>query len=153
MTPLPSPASTPTPTSTILMTAARVLMPLLLLFAVFLLLRGHNQPGGGFVGGLVVAASLVLYAIAAGVSAARRALLVSPSTLLGVGLLVALASGMPAVIAAKPFMTALWTDVGVGSTELAVGTPLVFDIGVFLAVIGVVLTIVFTLAETVLAEE
>lgn len=153
MTPAPSPVSTPTPTSTILMTAARVLMPLLLLFAVFLLLRGHNQPGGGFVGGLVVAASFVLYAIAAGVPAARRALLVSPSTLLGVGLLVALASAMPAVIAGKPFMTALWTDIVVGSTELAVGTPLVFDIGVFLAVIGVVLTIVFTLAETVLAEE
>ena len=53
-------------------------MPLLLLFAVFLLLRGHNQPGGGFVGGLVVAASFVLYSIAFGVDAARRALLVRP---------------------------------------------------------------------------
>ena len=53
-------------TSTILQTATRVLMPLLLLFAVFLLLRGHNQPGGGFVGGLVVASSFVLYSIAFG---------------------------------------------------------------------------------------
>ena len=57
-------------TSSILQTATRLLMPLLLLFAVFLLLRGHNQPGGGFVGGLVVASSFVLYSIAFGVDAA-----------------------------------------------------------------------------------
>ena len=140
-------------TSSILQTAARLLMPLLLLFAVFLLLRGHNQPGGGFVGGLVVAASFVLYSIAFGVDAARRALLVRPSTLLGVGLLVALVSGLPAVVAGHAFMTALWTTVIAGTMVIAIGTPLVFDVGVFLAVIGVVLTIVFTLADAVLAEE
>ena len=140
-------------TSSILQTAVRLLMPLLLLFAVFLLLRGHNQPGGGFVGGLVVAASFVLYSIAFGVDAARRALLVRPSTLLGVGLLVALVSGLPAVVAGHAFMTALWTTVAAGSMVIALGTPLVFDVGVFLAVIGVVLTIVFTLAEAVLVEE
>jgi multicomponent Na+:H+ antiporter subunit B len=140
-------------TSSILQTAARFLMPLLLLFAVFLLLRGHNQPGGGFVGGLVVAASFFLYSIAFGVDAARRALLVRPSTLLGVGLLVALLSGVPAVFVGQPFMTAIWATVAAGSTALAVGTPLVFDVGVFLAVVGVVLTIVFTLAESVLTEE
>ena len=139
-------------TSSILQTAVRLLMPLLLLFAVFLLLRGHNQPGGGFVGGLVVAASFVLYSIAFGVDAARRALLVRPSTLLGIGLLVALISGLPALVAGRAFMTALWTTVGEGSMAIAVGTPLVFDVGVFLAVIGVVSTIVFTLAEAVLPE-
>jgi multisubunit Na+/H+ antiporter MnhB subunit len=140
-------------TSSILQTATRLLMPLLLLFAVFLLLRGHNQPGGGFIGGLVVAASFVLYAIAFGVDAARRAVLVQPSTLLGIGLLVALVSGLPGVLIGRPFMTAVWTTVGAGRAQLDVGTPLIFDIGVFLAVIGVVLTIVFTLAEAVLTEE
>ena len=140
-------------TSSILQTATRVLMPLLLLFAVFLLLRGHNQPGGGFVGGLVVASSFVLYSIAFGVDAGRRALLVNPATLLGVGPLVALTSGLPAVITGQPFMTALWTEVPLGGTAVALGTPLVFDVGVFLAVIGVVLTIVFTLAEVSLSED
>ena len=139
-------------TSSILQTAVRVLMPLLLLFAVFLLMRGHNQPGGGFVGGLVVAASFILYSIAFGVDAARRALLVGPSTLLGVGLLVAFVSGLPGLVIGQAFMTAIWTTVTTGSTALHVGTPLVFDIGVFLAVIGVVLTIVFTLTEAVLTE-
>jgi len=140
-------------TSLILRTATRFLMPLLLLFAVFLLLRGHNEPGGGFVGGLVVAAAFVLYTIAFGVAAGRRALLVTPSALLSAGLLVALGSGLSAVLAGRPFLTALWTTVGRGAGAFAIGTPLVFDVGVFLAVIGVVLTIVFTLADVVLAEE
>ena len=140
-------------TSPILQTATRFLMPLLLLFAVFLLLRGHNEPGGGFVGGLVVASAFVLYTIAYGVSASRRALLLDPSTLLGVGLLVAAGSGMPAVLFGLPFMTAAWVMAGEGPLAFAVGTPLVFDLGVFLAVIGVVLTIVFTLADVARAED
>ena len=140
-------------TSPILHTAARVLMPLLLLFAVFLLLRGHNQPGGGFVGGLVVAASFVLYSIAFGVDAARRALLVRPSTLLGVGLLVALVSGLPGRRRWPAVHDGGVDERAAGSTGARVGTPLLFDIGVFLAVIGVVLTIVFTLAEASLTED
>jgi multicomponent Na+:H+ antiporter subunit B len=139
--------------SSILQTATRFLMPLLLLFALFLLLRGHNDPGGGFVGGLVVAASFVLYAMAFGVDTARRALLVDPSALLSGGLLIALVSGVPAVLLGRPFMTALWTRVGFGSAVFDLGTPLVFDVGVFLAVVGVVLTIVFTLADVTLSEE
>ena len=140
-------------TSLILQTATRVLMPLLLLFAAFLLWRGHNQPGGGFVGGLVVASSFVLYSIAFGVDAARRALLVTPSKLLGVGLLVALASTLPSVVAGQPFMTAQWVELGLAGNVVAVGTPLVFDVGVFLAVIGVVSTIVFTLADETLGGD
>jgi len=140
-------------TSIILQTATRVLMPLLLLFAVFLLLRGHNQPGGGFVSGLVVASSFVLYSIAFGVEASRRALLVRPATLLGAGLLVALTSGLAAVITGRPFMTARWTELRLGPATVAIGTPLVFDVGVFLAVVGVVLTIVFTLADVSLSED
>jgi multicomponent Na+:H+ antiporter subunit B len=140
-------------TSSILQTATRVLMPLLLLFAAFLLFRGHNQPGGGFVAGLVVASSFVLYAMAFGVAAARRALLVRPPMLLGVGPLVALVSGLPGLVGGRPFMTPVWVTLPIGSTGVDIGTPLIFDIGVFLAVIGVVLTIVFTLSEVVLTED
>jgi len=140
-------------TSTILRTATRFLMPLLLLFALFLLLRGHNEPGGGFVGGLVVSAAFILYAIAYGGNAGRRALLVDPFRLLGIGLLVALGSGIPALVRGRPFLTAMWTTVGIDGFVVAVGTPLIFDVGVFLVVIGVVLTIVFTLADVVLTED
>ena len=140
-------------TSLILRTATRILMPLLLLFALFLLLRGHNAPGGGFVGGLVVAAAFVLYAIASGFSASRRALLVDPSTLLNMGLLIALTSGMIGIFMGQPFMTATWTSLGPEPAGVVIGTPLLFDVGVFLAVIGVVLTIVFTLGDVVLSED
>ena len=84
-------------TSLILRTATRVLMPLLVLFALFMLLRGHNEPGGGFVAGLVVAAAFALHGFTFGVAAARRALIVDPETLLGIGLLVALLTGVAAL--------------------------------------------------------
>jgi multicomponent Na+:H+ antiporter subunit B len=128
--------------SLIFRTAARVLMPLLLLFGLFLLMRGHNAPGGGFAGGLVVAAAYALYTFAAGVKAARHALLADPPQLIGAGLLLALASGLFPVALGSPFLTSMWLNPGAG-----LGTPLVFDIGVFLVVIGVVLTIIFTLSE------
>jgi multicomponent Na+:H+ antiporter subunit A len=129
-------------TSSIFRTAVRLLMPLLLLFAVFLLLRGHNEPGGGVVGGLVAAAAFALYGIAFGAPSARRALLVRPLTLLGVGLLLALTSGLPAVIRGEPFLTAQWS-----TGPIVVGTPAVFDAGVFLVVAGVALMMIFNLEE------
>jgi multicomponent Na+:H+ antiporter subunit B len=129
-------------TSLILHTATRMLMPLLLLFGLFLLLRGHNAPGGGFVGGLVVAAAYALYSFAFGVAAARRALLAAPSRLIGAGLLLALGSGLLPLVLGRAFLTALWLD-----PDSGIGTPLLFDLGVFLVVIGVVLTMTFTLAE------
>jgi multicomponent Na+:H+ antiporter subunit A len=128
--------------SPIFRTAARLLMPLLLLFAIFLLLRGHNHPGGGFVGGLVVAAAFAMYGLAYGTAAARRALLVTPTALLGGGLLIALVSGLPAALRGQPFLTAQWA---LGAVPA--GTPLVFDVGVFLVVAGVVLMMIFSLAE------
>ncbi len=141
--PAPPPAPGQPVPSPIFRTAARLLMPLLLLFSVFLLLRGHNQPGGGFVGGLVAAAAFALYGLAYGIERARRALLVTPLTLLGVGLSIALASGLPAVMRGQPFLTAQWT---LGT--IAAGTPMVFDVGVFLVVAGVVLMMMFNLAES-----
>jgi multisubunit Na+/H+ antiporter MnhB subunit len=130
----------------------RLLVPLLLLYSAFLLWRGHNEPGGGFVGGLIAAAAFVLYSMTAGTDAARTALRINPSSLLTGGLAIALLSGIPALLMGRPFMTAGWTTLGIGPVELKLGTPLLFDVGVFLAVIGVVLTIVFDLAETRIAD-
>lgn len=133
--------------SAIFRTAARVLMPLLLVFAAFLFFRGHNAPGGGFVAGLIIAISFVLLMLADGVAAARKAVLVSPWTLLGAGLLVALASGLIPLLLGKPFLAACWVHLGPPEWDLLVGTPLLFDTGVALVVIGVVLTMSFGLAE------
>lgn len=138
--------------SLILRTAARAMLPLLLLFSVFLFLRGHNQPGGGFVAGLMAAAAWALYAIAYGPSIARRALQVDPRVFIGVGLLAALASGVIGMLLGKPFLTGVWgyLDIPIlGKMEM--GTPVLFDLGVYLAVVGVTLTTIFAMAEV--AEE
>lgn len=126
-------------TSVILSTATRFLQPLLLLFSLFLLFAGHNEPGGGFAGGLVAAAAYVLHALAYGVGPARRSLRVDPRALAAAGLLVAGASGLSALAAGAPFLTGLWSN--------GWGTPVLFDLGVYLVVLGGVLLMVFPLME------
>ena len=134
--------------SVILRTATRGLMPALVLFSMVLLLGGHNAPGGGFVGGLVAASAFALHAIAFGISSARAILRVEPRTLLASGLLISLASGLVPLARGQAFMTGTWTDVRIpGLGPIAIGTPVVFDLGVYLLVIGVTLMILFPLAE------
>lgn len=133
--------------SLILTTATRYLLPLMLLFSVFILLRGHDEPGGGFIAGLVASTAFALYGFAYGMNEARRVLRVEPLMLIGSGLLLVILSGLAApVLLGEPFMTAIW-----GTRELPaigkLGTPLIFDIGIYLAVIGVMLLIILTLAE------
>jgi len=135
--------------SLILRTTARFLMPLLLLFSVYLFGRGHNEPGGGFAAGLVAATALALYSIAFSAAEARRVLRVEPRVLIGVGLLAAVASGLLSLFAGRPFLTGLWGYIvlpGLGRVE--VGTPVLFDLGVYLAVTGVTLAIILALEET-----
>jgi multicomponent Na+:H+ antiporter subunit B len=133
--------------SLILRTATRFLVTLLLLFSIFLLLRGHNEPGGGFIGGLVAAGAFVLYGLAYDEAAARRALRVDTRTLLGIGLLIAVASGLAPTFVGQPFLTGLWGYLPLPGGAIEVGTPVLFDIGVYLAVVGVTLTIVLAMAE------
>jgi multicomponent Na+:H+ antiporter subunit B len=138
--------------SLILATAVRVLFPLLLLFSVFLLLRGHNAPGGGFAGGLVAAAAYALYAIATDPPTTKRALRFEPRSFIGAGLLLALASGLPSILAYQPFLTGHWGYLDVPHFfKVKLGTPLFFDIGVYLVVLGVTLMIILPMEEE--AEE
>lgn len=134
--------------SLILRTAAHFLLPLLLIFSVFLLLRGHNEPGGGFIAGLVAASAVALYMFAVDVRSAKRVLRFEPRDLMGWGLLVGVISGVPAVFVGQPFFTSQWLELKLPLLgELKVGTPLLFDVGVYLVVIGAVLLILLSLAE------
>lgn len=133
--------------SLILRTATGVLVRLLLLFSLFLLLRGHNDPGGGFVGGLVAGASFTLLTIAFGVSVARRALQVPPQILLALGLLAALASALLGVMAGDALLAGQWADIAVPWGTVTIGSTLLFDIGVYLVVLGTTVLTIFTLAE------
>ena len=97
---------------------------------------------------LVAGAAFVLYRFAFGAEGARRALPLDPRTMIGLGLLVAIASGSLALLAGRPLMTGLWGRVAVpGLGALDVGTPVLFDVGVYLAVVGVTLSIILPLAE------
>ena len=134
--------------SLILRTAGHFLLPLLLLFSLFLLFRGHNEPGGGFIAGLVTAAAIVLYLFSMDIASARKVLRVDPRSLLGGGMTLAVLSGVPGVFRGQPFFTAQWWEVtgpGIGMVKLS--TVLLFDIGVYRVVVGAVLTIMLTLAE------
>jgi multicomponent Na+:H+ antiporter subunit B len=134
--------------SLILRTVTRFFITVLLLFSVFLLLRGHNEPGGGFIGGLTAAGAFALHSIAFDVQSTRRALRIEPRTLIGSGLLVAIVSGMMAIFADGSFLQGLWGYLDLPAFgRIEVGTPLLFDIGVFLVVLGVILTIVLSLEE------
>jgi multicomponent Na+:H+ antiporter subunit B len=132
--------------SPILRSGARFLVPLMLLFSVFVLVRGHNEPGGGFVGGLVAATAFALVLLSEGLAEARRLLRVDPLALVAAGLLVALASGVPPLLRGGPYMTGLWLKVPLPVVG-KVGSPVIFDVGVYLVVLGIVLAILFALAE------
>lgn len=132
--------------SLILQTALRFLIPLMFLLALFLLLRGHNSPGGGFIAGLVAAAAIALFVLSAGTMPARQLLRFKPLRIAGTGLFIAMLSGLSALIMGKPFLSGLWFTAEVPILGKA-GTPVLFDAGVFLVVIGITTSIIFALVE------
>ncbi|SNB54606.1 multisubunit sodium/proton antiporter, MrpB subunit [Marinobacter sp. es.042] len=135
----------------ILNTAALAIVPLQLMFSIFLLLRGHDEPGGGFIGGLVAASAFVLYAFSFGAESTRKLLRVTPRDILAAGLLFALASTLPALWSGQPMLTAHWWELPLpGESYLKLSTVLIFDIGVYLTVLGTLMTFVIGLME---AEE
>ncbi|MEM9016813.1 MAG: hydrogen gas-evolving membrane-bound hydrogenase subunit E [Verrucomicrobiota bacterium] len=128
------------PTSSVLLASARYTAPAMLVFAVYLLLRGHNDPGGGFIGGLVAGMAAVLSNLARPDKPLTFARL-KPITLIALGIAFAAISGVPGWISDSTFLLAQWgpefSFPAVGKIKL--GTPLIFDIGVFLVVVGIVL--------------
>ena len=91
-------------------TMAPFLTSLMVLFSVFVLLRGHNEPGGGFTGGLVAASAFAIYGIACGANEVRRAFYFHPMAISGFGLLLAAMSGLLSVFYDVPFLTGIWTS-------------------------------------------
>lgn len=125
-----------TPRSLILDVLSRLIYPMMLLAAVVILLRGHNEPGGGFIGGMVAVSATALLAVARGSDRAQRAMPMAPLPLAAGGVLLGLLSGLPGLFVAGAYMTHLWATVPLGFTEFKVSTVLAFDIGVFFAVWG-----------------
>lgn len=128
--------------------ASRLLFPALIVLSLIVFYRGHNLPGGGFIGGLLAASAFILLGLGASMEQARRALRVDPVALMALGLLIALVSGLFGLLQGDPFMTGVWLPTFylplLGAVHL--GTPLLFDLGVFMTVIGFTLHTTFSLA-------
>lgn len=117
-------------------------------FAVLLLLRGHNNPGGGFIGGIIIATGFILYGIVFGSASIEKMLYFNTRKWMGVGLLLVFIAVLLPVFWGLPPLTGMWyiNNFPIFG-ELYLGTPLLFDTGIFLAVTGVILSIVITIME------
>lgn len=123
----------------------KVLIPLFIAFGVYMFFRGHDQPGGGFIAGLIVSIPFMLHAISFGAAATYHTYRIKPVFVAGAGLFLALISGLMATWASKPFLTGLWAKAKIPFIE-KVGTPVLFDLGVMMVVFGVVMQVTFLFA-------
>lgn len=130
--------------SLIFSTIARLLFWFMLVASLVILWRGHNLPGGGFVGGLVGAMAFSVIALSRGVPHARRLLRLSPVIWLGAGVAFAVLSGLPGMVVGTGFLTHQWL---IFDNGFKLGTTLLFDIGVYCTVMGGMLCLIFRLYE------
>ncbi|MFY0529184.1 MnhB domain-containing protein [Archangium gephyra] len=138
----------------VLRTMARMMTPVLLLLSLVLLVRGHDAPGGGFVGGLLAVSALILYLIAYGVKTVQRVVWAHPVVLMAVGLLIMMGSGTLPMLLGRPFLTGLWTYVPAPwGGQVHLGTPLLFDLGVYLVVFGTALCFILSMEKGSEEEE
>lgn len=132
----------------ILIVANRYIRFILVFFSVLTLFRGHNLPGGGFIGGLMASGAFIFQALALGVQNSKKSLRAKPSQLIALGLSLSIISTLPGFFTKGAFFAGSWIKIPlVFGAELKLGTPLLFDMGVYLAVTGVVLLLIFTLME------
>jgi multicomponent Na+:H+ antiporter subunit B len=129
--------------SLILRTLAPLIAGLMLAFSLFVTLRGHNAPGGGFIGGLLAASAVALYALAFGAEPTRRMIRLHPLSIAGFGLILSALSGLVSLAAGVPFMTGLWVHLA----GLDLSTVMSFDFGVYCVVLGAFSAILLALEE------
>lgn len=122
-------------------TIAPLLIGIMALISLLVFLRGHNEPGGGFIGGLIAAAAFALHGMAFGPHATRRTLRFPPLALAASGLMLSILSGLLALPLGLPFLTGLWP------AGVPVSSPMLFDFGVYLVVLGSVTAIALALEE------
>lgn len=130
----------------ILQTVTKVVAYIILVFSFFLFMAGHHNPGGGFVGGLMTSSALVLFYLAFDMQTMHRVIPVNFHKLAAAGLLLAFLTGMGSMLFRQPFLTHTFGYVPLpllGETELA--TAVLFDLGVYLTVIGVTMTVILTI--------
>lgn len=133
---------------TILQTVTKIVSFIILMFALHIFFAGHNNPGGGFVGGLLTSGAIVLLLLAYDIKTVANSLPIDFKIAVAVGLLFAVGTGLGSLLFDIPFLTHAfgeWTIPILG--ELHLNTAVLFDIGVYLAVVGSTMTIIQTIGE------
>jgi len=136
------------PNDMMLQVSMRVLSLIIFTFSFYLLLAGHNNPGGGFIGGLMTATAVLVLYLVFDMKTITKAIPISFTTMIGVGLLLAAFTGIISIIFGYPFLTQFFEYFQIpmfGEVELT--TALIFDLGVYLVVVGAALTIILAIAE------
>jgi multicomponent Na+:H+ antiporter subunit B len=128
--------------SLILRVMGRTLLPALLVVSWWFLLRGHDEPGGGFVAGLITAGGFTLHALGHGAQRTRQTLRARPELLAAWGLGLATVAGAIGLVLRAEYLSAVWWEIALGQwLRIPLGTPLIFDLGVYLVVTGSILFI------------
>lgn len=137
-------------TSIILRTANGIIFPLTLLFALYMALKGHNYPGGGFIGGLIAAVAFMLFRMSHGRVAMARLMSMHPRIIVCVGLALATLTGVVPLLFGQPMLRSVapYVDLGVGD-PVHMPSALLFDLGVFLVVISVSVGMIVRLGEEI----
>ena len=130
----------------ILSTILKVLTPLFISFALYMFFRGHNNPGGGFIAGLIASIPFMLHSMVFGYRRTISIFRIRPRQFAVLGVFMAFVSGMFAMAKGAPYLTSVWVDEKLPLVG-KIGTPIFFDFGVLLVVFGVVLQITFLLTE------
>ncbi|MEM8632223.1 MAG: monovalent cation/H+ antiporter subunit A [Pseudomonadota bacterium] len=126
----------------------RVVMPIAILVGVYIFLRGHNQPGGGFVAGLVVAIALLMQYMASGFAWTQQRQRIEYHTMIGLGVVIAGLTGAGSWLFARPFLTSDYTYIHIPPIEeFELATAMLFDLGVFMTVLGAVMLMLFSLSR------
>lgn len=139
--------------TTILDEADRWLFPVILLVSVYVTFRGHNAPGGGFAGGMIAGCAFVLRFLAHGATMVSRTLRIAPTTLIGAGMLLAIGTAAaPLVLGDSLIESHIWKfDLpAIGTVKLVSSS--IFDLGVYVLVIGVVVAVLMALGSDEAAE-
>jgi len=133
---------------TILQTAAKVLVFIIITFSIYIMFAGHNNPGGGFIGGLITASALLLLYIAFNAQTVLEILPMNFRMLGAAGLLLAVLTGAGSFLFDVPFLTQKYSYVNLPLFgERGFATAVLFDLGVYCAVVGTTMTIIQSISE------
>ena len=136
------------PNNMMLQVSTRIIALIIITFSVYLFLAGHNEPGGGFIGGLMTASGILVLYLAFDVKIITKSIPFNFPAMVGVGLVFAVSTGMISIFLGEPFLTQFFgyfQFFNFGAVELT--TALLFDLGVYLVVVGSALTIILAIAE------